>query len=205
MAYDRALWEKAVAFHGHECIGLAWGFKVAEAALKNLEADRDIDEEILAIVENDSCAVDAIQFITGCTLGKGNLIFHDFGKPVYTFVLRKSGKAIRIIFDDQQEEEDEEMDLLRKKVFGGEANEKEKKLFRDKTKEKQERILSCPVSEVCRVEELKDFNPPEKARIFSSVICSQCGEKVMEPRARIKDGKPACIPCSDKYSRGWMA
>ncbi|NLZ28705.1 MAG: formylmethanofuran dehydrogenase, partial [Firmicutes bacterium] len=85
MTYDQDLWEKAVAFHGHECIGLARGFRVAEAALKQLEADRDIDEEILAIVENDSCAVDAIQFITGCTLGKGNLIFHDHGKPVYTF------------------------------------------------------------------------------------------------------------------------
>ncbi len=104
MAFNQKLWEKAVAFHGHECIGLAWGgFRVAEAALEYLEAERDIDEQILGVVENDSCAVDAIQLMTGCTLGKGNLIFHDYGKQVYTFVLRKSGKAIRITINDPEE------------------------------------------------------------------------------------------------------
>jgi formylmethanofuran dehydrogenase subunit E len=34
--------------------------------------------------------------LTGCTFGKGNLIFNDFGKYVYTFMNRESQKAIRI-------------------------------------------------------------------------------------------------------------
>lgn len=204
MAFNQKLWEKAVAFHGHECIGLAWGFRVAEAALEYLEAGRDIDEQILAVVENDSCAVDAIQLMTGCTLGKGNLIFHDYGKQVYTFVLRKSGKAIRITINDPEEKKDGSLNLLRKKVFSGKADEDEKRIFYQKTKEIQNRILSCSLPEVCRVQEI-DYEPPEKARIFSSVICSCCGEKVMEPRARIRNGKPACIPCAEKYTRGWGA
>lgn len=204
MAYDQKLWEKAVVFHGHECMGLVMGFRVAEAALEYLAAERDTDEEILAIVENDSCAVDAIQSIIGCTLGKGNLIFHDYGKQVYTFVLRKSGKAIRITVNDSEKKEDDVLNLLRKKVFSGEADEDEKKIFYQKSKEMQNRVLSCPLSEVCRVQEI-DYEPPEKARIFNSVVCAECGEKVMEPRARMKNGKPACIPCAEKYTRGWGA
>jgi formylmethanofuran dehydrogenase subunit E len=90
------LWEDAVKFHGHECGGLAWGYKVATFALEKLNFDRSSDEELVAIVENDSCAVDAIQVVTGCTFGKGNLIFKDYGKHVYTFFNRNTGAGIRI-------------------------------------------------------------------------------------------------------------
>jgi formylmethanofuran dehydrogenase subunit E len=83
-------------FHGHSCFGLAVGFRVAQIAMRWLKAERARDEEIVAIVENKSCAVDAIQFITGCTLGKGNLFVKDYGKHVYTFARRPSGKGVRI-------------------------------------------------------------------------------------------------------------
>ena len=66
-------------FHGHVCPGSALGYQAAKAGLKELSGERSQDEEIITIVENDSCAVDAIQVLTGCTFGKGNLIFFDFG------------------------------------------------------------------------------------------------------------------------------
>ena len=91
-----ASWEDAKRFHGHECGGLAWGYKVSLFALEKLNFDRSSDEELVAIVENDSCAVDAIQVVTGCTFGKGNLIFKDHGKHVYTFFNRNTGEGIRI-------------------------------------------------------------------------------------------------------------
>lgn len=93
---DLTLWQDAIKFHGHECGGLKWGFKVATFAMEKLGIDRSSDEELVAIVENDSCAVDAIQVVTGCTFGKGNLIFKDYGKHVYTFYNRNTGKGIRI-------------------------------------------------------------------------------------------------------------
>ena len=61
-----------------------------------LGVGRPEDEELVAIVENDSCSVDAIQYVTGCTMGKGNLIFRDYGKHAYTFFNRNTGKGIRI-------------------------------------------------------------------------------------------------------------
>ncbi|NOZ25951.1 MAG: formylmethanofuran dehydrogenase, partial [Nitrospirae bacterium] len=70
--------EDAVRFHGHVCPGLALGYRVSDLVLREL-GPRSEDEELVAIVENNSCAVDAIQVMTGCTFGKGNLIFRDYG------------------------------------------------------------------------------------------------------------------------------
>jgi formylmethanofuran dehydrogenase subunit E len=50
---------------------------MATAAMESLEMFRAKDEELVAIVENDACGVDALQCVAGCTLGKGNLLFRD--------------------------------------------------------------------------------------------------------------------------------
>jgi len=93
---EKTPWEQAVEFHGHACPGLAIGFKAAEAAIGELGYARDVNEEMVAIVENDSCSIDAIQLILGCTAGKGNLIFRNNGKQVFTVGRRNDGKAVRI-------------------------------------------------------------------------------------------------------------
>ena len=54
------------------------------------------DENIVAIVENDSCAVDAIQVVTGCTFGKGNLVVNNIGKQVYSLAHRPAGEGVRV-------------------------------------------------------------------------------------------------------------
>lgn len=88
--------EMAIQFHGHICPGLLMGIRVAEFARQQLDISPDQDEEILAVVETNSCGVDAIQAILGCTFGKGNLIFKDYGKNVYTIASREKNRAIRI-------------------------------------------------------------------------------------------------------------
>ena len=100
-------YEDVVDFHGHSCPGLALGYRVSQRALRELKG-RSEDEEIVAVVENNSCAVDAVQVMTGCTFGKGNLIFRDYGKQVYTFIRRPSGKYIRISLDWEKSDETEE-------------------------------------------------------------------------------------------------
>src|SRR5512147_320750 len=110
----------AIQFHGHLCPGLALGYRVAKAALRELGADRPQDEELVAVVENDSCAADAIQFITGCTFGKGNLIFRDYGKHVYTIFNRRSGRGVRISEDFRGFEGDKQFSELRARQESGE-------------------------------------------------------------------------------------
>jgi len=91
----KALWEKAVEFHGHTCPGLAMGVVVSKIVLEEL-GDRAKRRELVAIVENVSCPVDGIQALLGCTFGKKNLIHKDTGKPVYTFYNRQTRRAIRV-------------------------------------------------------------------------------------------------------------
>jgi len=180
MCMEKTNWEKCVDFHGHSCPGLAIGYRVAETALEQLRAMRDEDEELVAIVENDACGVDAIMFLTGCTLGKGNLIYRDYGKQVYTLGSRNSKKALRLAIKDGAWRGQE--DLSRE--------------------ERMAKILEMPAEDLLNVQTV-DMELPPKAKIFTSVQCAQCGENVMEARARVKDGKFACIPCAGEYSRGW--
>ncbi len=92
---EESVIENAIRFHGHKCPGLAAGIRVSKVVLRELGKPAR-DEEMVAIVENNSCGVDAIQLLTGCTFGKGNLVFRDFGKSVYTFINRETNKALRI-------------------------------------------------------------------------------------------------------------
>jgi formylmethanofuran dehydrogenase subunit E len=39
---------------------------------------------------------------------------------------------------------------------------------------------------------------PAEAKIFASLRCAVCGEKMMEPKARVKNGEIVCIPCFEE-------
>lgn len=56
------------------------GYKAALYAKELLDLDFSEDEQVVCISENDACGVDAIQVILGCSVGKGNLLFHICGK-----------------------------------------------------------------------------------------------------------------------------
>ena len=71
---------------------------MASTGLKAIESGRAEDEELVSIVENDACGVDALQCVTGCTFGKGNLIFRDYGKHVFTIYSRSTRKGVRVVF-----------------------------------------------------------------------------------------------------------
>ena len=77
--------EGARRFHGHSCPSLSMGIRVAEIALREI-GPHSTDEEVVCTTETDHCGVDAIQYLTGCTFGKGNLIHRDHGKSVFAFI-----------------------------------------------------------------------------------------------------------------------
>ncbi len=182
----------AIQFHGHLCPGLALGYRIAKAALRELDAERPSDEELVAIVENDSCAVDAVQFITGCTFGKGNFIFRDYGKHVYTFFNRKTGKGIRISEDYRGFENDVRFSELKKRQADGEDVTVDRKTY---MMEKTAAILTAEDRELFSLQPAI-ASPPAEAKIRSSLRCPRCGEKFMESRGRLEQGKLLCLPCS---------
>jgi len=170
--------DDVVKFHGHSCPGLAIGYRMACAAMQALSAFRSEDEEVVAIVENNSCGVDAVQCVAGCTFGKGNLIFLDYGKQVYTLYSRATRRGVRVSFHGKEIPEG----------------------MRDDRAAFIKWILNAPAKSIIHIEEVL-VDEPEAAQIHRSVQCAFCGESVMETRTRQIDGKPACIPCSRKHKQ----
>lgn len=173
---NRTYWEKAKAFHGHECPGLAIGVKACEAAVEKMGISPAFDEELVCITENDACGVDAVQALMSCTMGKGNLIYKGTGKQAFTFIRRDTGEAMRF--------------YLKAKNNGMERSRY------------QDYLLTAPVDEIfdCQTVEVK---LPEQARLFSSVVCQVCGEAAPEHKIRLQQGKTVCLDCFQEYSRGW--
>ena len=181
-------------FHGHLCPGLAIGIRVAEKAVAEM-GERPGDEEVVALVETDNCAVDAIQFITGCTFGKGNLINLDYGKNAFRFIRRKDGKAIRIVVKSDfgktpTPEEEQVMQRIRNGNASADDRQESDRIRQDRI----ESILSAPLDELLDVQTIR-AEIPARARIFSSVACDQCGEKTMEIRLHVLGGKKYCPEC----------
>jgi formylmethanofuran dehydrogenase subunit E len=186
-------YDDVVDFHGHSCPGLALGYRVSLRALKEMKA-RSADEEIVAIVENNSCAVDAVQVMTGCSFGKGNLIFRDYGKQVYTFMLRPSGKSIRIAVDWKRPTESRKEKELWERYMNGDRLTKVVEFVHNRKAAKIRHILEAQEKDLMKVKKGRAELPPE-AEIYRSIDCAVCGEKVAEPKARMRNGRMLCIPC----------
>lgn len=171
-------WERCVAFHGHSCPGLAIGFRACEAAKTRLQLHFAQDEELVCVTENDACGVDAIQLLTGCTMGKGNLIYRRVGKMAFSFFSRSTGDKCRVLF---------------KQPLGKEG------LARAAW---QAYILQAPLAELFDLQE-PAYPLPTPARLFARIVCAQCGEGMAENLARLRDGEKVCLDCQPEYNRGW--
>jgi formylmethanofuran dehydrogenase subunit E len=192
---------ECVKFHGHMCPGLAIGFQAARILMERLGVRKAPDEELLAIVETDACGADAIQVMTGCTFGKGNFIFKNYGKHAFSLVDRKKRKGIRASLRPDAFKGDSEYLSLSEKVQGDEASPKELVRFRKLQQERVQRILETDPESFLKIE---DISPdiPAKARIMGSGICDFCGEPTKMDLLHEMDGKKACIPCAQKHGFG---
>src|SRR5512136_2276424 len=98
MQFDALLTESA-KMHGHLCAGQVLGVRMSLAGLREAGiadpkgADR---KQIIVFVEMDRCATDAVQSVTGCSLGRRTMKFVDFGKMAATFINLRTGRAVRV-------------------------------------------------------------------------------------------------------------
>jgi len=189
---------EVVRFHGHVCPGLAMGFRAASLAVCELAMQRAGDDELIAIVENASCAVDAIQAVAGCTAGKGNLILRDYGKQVYTFIRRGDGVALRLAVRWMPAPDGPEAASAWSRFEQGDRSAEVLQVIAERKGQKAKAILEAPDSELFFI--ARPVVPvPEPARVHPTVSCSICGERVMKPRAkRGMDGAYTCVPCQQQ-------
>ena len=164
---NETLIQQTIAFHGHNCPGLTIGIRAAELALEKL--DNNNKSDWVCVTETDMCGVDAIQFITGCSFGKGNLIHKDFGKSAFTFFDRKGQIGFRALFSDK----------------AAKAENREERI---------QMLLCTSLDDLFEIQEV-DLPPVRPARILKSIPCSHCNEMTMESRIRLFDGNHLCVPC----------
>jgi len=168
---------EAVRFHGHLCPGLAIGLRASKIALERLGATRAEDEELVAIVENDSCSADGVQWVAGCTFGKGNFFFRDHGKQVFTFALRPSGRGVRIA-------------IKRRDRRKGEPPVEDREA-------RSRWLLSAPPDDIFDVRDVT-VELPNPAEIQEAKVCESCGEEAMASRMVKRGGRLLCPPCAAK-------
>lgn len=187
---------QCIAFHGHHCPGLVYGYLIAKKATALLGLTRAKDEEVVAVCENDSCAIDSLQVLLGTTAGKGNLIINNYGKNAYTIISRSKKKAYRFSrkqYYKYNGKNKEEFDLLDAAISSGSETIKQK--MRQKLLKAID-LLSRPFDEVFETEEV-EFSMPTYAPLARSEACNKCGEMTMSTRLlTAPDGKLICIPCS---------
>ena len=192
----------SIEFHGHLCPGLVYGYLVAKEASRLLGIKRSRDEEVVAICENDSCAVDALQIMLGTSTGKGNLILKDYGKNAYTIINRTDQKAYRFARTQSYRyngEAQAEFDRLDAAISEGAATESQK--WRHKLLKAFD-LIARPFGDVFTTTEVESAMPPF-APLARSIACAQCGEMTMATKMIALDsGQQVCRPCRAKLQSG---
>ena len=167
--------KKAGDAHGHACVGIALGTRITLAAMKALGLDPDVkNKNLIVYAEIDRCMTDAIQFITGCSLGHRSLKYIDYGKFAATFVNTDTGKAVRATVMEH---------------FGS----------GDSIEETIRKISRIPDAELVTMWEVRmnipetdlPGNPKQKA------VCASCGERVVDGREVNQGAKTLCRGCAN--------
>jgi len=186
------LLEASARTHGHLCPGQVLGVKMSMLGLREagIEDPRGKDRKsIIVYVEMDRCATDAVQSVTGCSLGHRTMKFMDYGKMAATFLNLKTGKAVRII---AREDAREEAKVLCPRIENKYSAQLEAyKIMSDDN--------LFDVMEV-RVEVKPEDMP---GRPLRRTRCVACGEYVQDMREVCRDGRTLCRPCagSGYYTR----
>ncbi|MFP3983070.1 MAG: FmdE family protein [Desulfurivibrionaceae bacterium] len=186
------LLEESTRIHGHICAGQVIGVRMAMVGLKEIGISDPKGSErksLYILVEIDRCATDAIQSVTGCTLGKRSLKWLDYGIMAATFVNLASGKAVRITCLEEAREKAES-------YAPG---------IEDKYKKQLEAYRVMPEEELFRFENVR-IEIPEcdmPGRPLKRVQCEECGDWVQDCREINREGRTFCKSCA--YGRYYTA
>jgi len=186
--------KRCEAFHGHVCGGLAIGYVAATAGLAWLKEKRALDEELVAVVETDACCVDAVQVLTGCTFGKGNFIYKNYGKMAFTFFNRRTGQGVRLAMKPDTVRSNERQIALFGKSRDGSISEAEAAELKALGMQRTVDVLNTPAGDLFSMTPVT-AGLPEKARIEPSKPCVRCGEPTMASKLEMVDGALVCRGC----------
>lgn len=176
---------KGREFHGDVCAGIVMGTRIALAGLRELGMNPDErNRDLVVYVEIDRCMADAVQAVTGITMGHRTLKFKDYGKFAATFMDLSNGKAVRVsaVENPQPPQSDQKSDVERPDM-----------------NQMVEKLINVPEEELILIEEVEvdigehDIPGFPKFRAY----CEECGDRVLDRREVIVDGRTLCKACAE--------
>lgn len=177
---------ESVRMHGHLCAGQVLGVRMSLLGLQEagiLDPKGKDRKNLIVFVEMDRCAIDAVQSVTGCSLGHRTLKFMDYGKMAATFLNLATGRAVRITAK-------EEARLTAKSFFPGIKNKYAAQLEAYKIMSDEE--LFDLMSVRVPIPSADVLGRPSRR-----VVCDACGEYVQDARDIHREGKTLCKACAD--------
>jgi len=182
LSFDELLNESST-IHGHHCAGQILGVRMAMVGCREVGIDEPRGcKKLIVYAEIDRCATDAVQAVTGCSLGKRSLKFLDYGKMAATFVNTETRQAVRIVAKD------EARNLAPLYVHdAANSRDAQKQAYRIMP---EEALFSIkPVTVEVSAQEMPGYRGKR-------VQCAECGEGINFNREVELGDRTLCIPCS---------
>lgn len=185
LAFEELL-DESVKIHGHLCPGQVLGVRMSMLGLSEIgiHDPKGMDRKnIIVFVEMDRCATDAVQSVTGCSLGHRTMKFLDYGKMAATYVNLTTDRAVRILAKEESRERARD-------YFPG---------IQDKHAAQLEAYKIMPDEELFDLMAVKVSLRPEDmpGRPLRRAPCQRCGEYVQDMREVYRDDMVLCRPCAE--------
>ena len=173
-----ALLLKAKGFHGEICAGIVLGTRMTMIGMRELGMDAmERNRNLIVYVEIDRCIADAIQAITGCSLGHRTLKYRPYGKFAATFIDIKSGDAVRVSVVEKK----------RTEKTGSEAMKDAAKI-----------LLEAPEADLFRLKRVRVAIPPGDMPGMPKfrARCGMCNEMIVDNKEITSNGIVLCGNCA---------
>ena len=180
------LLDESVKRHGHLCPGQVLGVRMSLLGMRCIGITDPRGKErkgLIVYVEMDRCATDAVQSVTGCSLGNRTMKFMDYGKMAATFVNLATKEAVRVFARDESR-------MLAKNYFPAIVNKYEAQLEAYKIMDDEDLFSVRRVRVRIRPEDMP-------GRPLRRIVCESCKEQVHDAREVYRDGKAFCRHCAE--------
>jgi formylmethanofuran dehydrogenase subunit E len=169
---------RAKEFHGDLCAGIVLGTRMTMIGIRELGMNpMERTKNLIVYVEIDRCIADAIQAITGCSLGHRSLKYRPYGKFAATYINLKTGEAVRVSVIEKK----------RTEKTGQEAMKDAVKI-----------LLEAPEADLFRIKRVKvdipDGDMPGMPKYHAR--CGRCSEMIVDNKEVTVDGTILCGNCA---------
>jgi len=173
--------EGVADFHGDLCPELVLGCKACHMALKLLPELNTLRDLIVIAENNSSPALDAIQFVLGCTMGNRRLRAIDNNRHIYLFVSGIGGYGVKLSLKEICFNDEDRFNEFERKVVGGCATLNDAASYQKLLDDRVARLMELDNEEVFAVENVRK--------------CFVCNNFLTESLVHENNSFPMCTVC----------